>query len=183
MLNKDGSVLGTIDDYVNAMRKTLHCDFEGVYYEHASLLNIIRCRQCGAVIFTHEDERYDPNLCCPVCGKYDTSFEYWSKEDIDSDKGKQNAIKIYNKMRKWQIRDDRRYKRTGLTCSQLWKHKGKIKDGMYKVYTLERMCGCRGIRGLNIQINYWKHDESIDSYIWENKKNYSAVYICIEGVQ
>ena len=76
-----GEVLCSIEVYTQFMREKLHCDFENVFYEHVSLLNVIRCKQCGTVIFASEDEYYEANLRCPTCSDYKTGYEYWTKEE------------------------------------------------------------------------------------------------------
>ena len=58
-----------VAEIVDDMRKKHHCDFECIFYEHGTLTAVLQCRQCGAVIFTSEDEDYDPNLECPCCGQ------------------------------------------------------------------------------------------------------------------
>ena len=85
----------SIQTYLKYMREKLHCDFETVYYEHACLDDVLRCRQCGTVIFSGDDERYDPNLCCPSCGEYKTSLVYWTKDEIEQDEAKRKTIKMY----------------------------------------------------------------------------------------
>ena len=98
-----GIFISTIDEYLHFMRKKFHCDFELVYEEHVSLIEILRCKECGTVIFTTEDNDYDPRLCCPTCGGYNTWFEYWTADDIKNDPNKQEAIQHFEQMQKSQI--------------------------------------------------------------------------------
>lgn len=110
----------TIETYTKYLREKLHCDFEVVYYEHATLDEVLRCRQCGTVIFTGDDERYDPNLCCPGCGDYHTSLTYWTSEEIEQDEIKQKAIEMYKEFsRQQKIEYERRKRRGGLYDWQL----------------------------------------------------------------
>ena len=88
-----GKYLCKIDDYVETFKLKHGCSFTSIYYCHGTLENILKCNKCGTVIFTDEDERYDPNLRCPTCTDYKTYFEYWAKEDIESDESKQDTIK------------------------------------------------------------------------------------------
>lgn len=128
-MNKEGTELFdsetdefvcTIETYTKYLREKLHCDFEVVYYEHATLDEVLRCKQCGAVIFTGDDERYDPNLCCPVCGEYEISLEYWTKEEIEQDESKQKTLEAFKELTKLQHEQyERRKRRGGLYDFQL----------------------------------------------------------------
>ena len=110
----------TIETYTKYLRKELHCDFETVYYEHATLDEVLRCKQCGTVIFTGDDERYDPNLCCPGCGKYKTGLVYWTGEEIEQDEAKRKTIEMYEEFsRQQKIEYERRKRRGGLYDWQL----------------------------------------------------------------
>ena len=110
----------TIETYTKYLRKELHCDFETVYYEHATLDEVLRCKQCGTVIFTGDDERYDPNLCCPGCGEYKTSLVYWTGEEIEQDEAKRKTIEMYEEFsRQQKIEYERRKRRGGLYDWQL----------------------------------------------------------------
>ena len=81
----DGTYLCSLDTFLEVYRKRSGESFESIYYEHGTLENVIRCTECGTVIFTREDEDYDAHLKCPTCTDYKTYFEYWTKEDIESD--------------------------------------------------------------------------------------------------
>ena len=95
MDTETGEFVCSMDTYVDYMRKKLHCDFECIYHEHASLTTIYRCKECGTVIFTGDDEHYDPNLKCPTCSDYHHwSGEFWTKEEIEADEDKQKAIQF-----------------------------------------------------------------------------------------
>ena len=89
-----GEYVCSMDTYLDYMRKELHCDFECIYHDHASLTTIYRCKECGAVIFSGDDERYDPNLKCPVCAGYNHG-DFWTKEEIEADEKKQKEIQFY----------------------------------------------------------------------------------------
>ena len=88
-----GEVICTLEVYTQFMREKLHCDFETVYYEHVSLLDVVRCKQCGTVIFTREDEDYDPNLRCPTCSDYKNNENNEKNRVIDI----KSPIEIPNK--------------------------------------------------------------------------------------
>lgn len=117
----DNKELCSFEDFTNQMRKKLHCDFECIFYEHATLDEVLRCKECGAVIFTGDDERYDPNLVCPVCGGYKHSH-YWSAEDIANDVDKQKQIEAMKEyMEEKKRAEARREARGGLYDWELWK--------------------------------------------------------------
>lgn len=106
-----GEFICGIDILLQHMREKMHCDFECVYDCHGLLEVVLRCKQCGTVIFTTEDEDYDPNLCCPTCGEYKTQFEYWTAEDIKADPKKQGTIKHLEQMQQEHIEAEKRRKR------------------------------------------------------------------------
>jgi len=169
VIHKDtGKHFATIDEYIGAMKKVLHCDFELIYEEHPSLMSIIRCKECGTVIFTRDDESYDPNLNCPTCSDYKTYFEYWTKEEIDNDEKKQNTIKLYQEIQHHMEESYKRTKKRGLQDWEIWKKKIKFKKTMW-IISLE----CNNlfhtkIKGLKLCINkYEKDPDSINSYIYK----------------
>ena len=117
----DNKELCSLKDFTNQMRKKLHYDLECIFYEHATLDEVLRCKEGGAVIFTGDDERYDPNLACPVCGGYKHSH-YWSAEDIANDVDKQKQIEAMKEYMKEKKRAEaRREARGGLYDWELWK--------------------------------------------------------------
>lgn len=109
--DKDGSYLSSLDTFLEIYRKHSGEYFESIYYEHVSLQDVLKCTECGTVIFTTEDEWYDPHLKCPTCTDYHTHFEYWTKEDIESDEKKQNTIKFFKEMMDYKIEQDKRIKK------------------------------------------------------------------------
>lgn len=109
--DKQGKYIASLDEYLEFYRKKSGESFESIYYEHGFLQNVLRCTECGTVIFTTEDEDYDPRLKCPTCTDYKTHFEYWTKEDIESDEEKQATIEHFKEMTEWKIERDKRIKR------------------------------------------------------------------------
>lgn len=105
---EDGKFLCSLDTFLEIYRKKSGESFESIYYEHCTLENVIRCTECGTVIFTTEDEWYDELLKCPTCTGYKTHFEYWTKEEIESDEKKQNTIKFFKDV---MIQKEEEYKR------------------------------------------------------------------------
>jgi uncharacterized Zn finger protein (UPF0148 family) len=141
-------------------RESMHCDFESVHYCHGTLENTLRCKECGTVIFTHEDEEYDPNLCCPTCGGYETHFTYWTKEEIEADGKKANTIKFLEDWTKEENEAyERRQRRKGKYDSEIWnwtirgkKHGIKFElkcDNLFK----------HGLKGLHFRINWMDRDD------------------------
>ena len=166
-----GRKLCSVSEFAQAMRKKMHCDFESVYYEHPSLFHVIRCTECGTVIFTREDEDYDPNLCCPTCGKYETHFEYWTKEEIEADEKKQNTIKVYDEMTQYQKESYERRQRRGLCDWEICKKTIRIGNKNKYECTLEcsnlfskERKGLMRLKGLNLHIIKWEKDNS-GSYV------------------
>jgi len=112
--NKDGICLCSLDEFLETYRKKSGESFESIYYEHVSLKDVLRCTECGTVIFTTEDEWYDPYLKCPTCTDYKPHFKYWTKEDIDSDEEKQKTILFFKEeMVRQRERNERMKKRNG----------------------------------------------------------------------
>lgn len=109
--NKDGICLCTLDEFLETYRKRSGESFESIYYEHVSLQDVLRCTECGTVIFTTEDEWYDPYLKCPTCTDYKPHFKYWTKEEIESDEEKQNTIKFFEEEMVRQREQNERMKR------------------------------------------------------------------------
>ena len=138
VLNNDtNDVFCEFDTFVTLLKRALHCDFESIYYCHATLDEIYRCKECGTVIFCGDDfERYDPNCRCPVCC-HDESVcrnEYWTKEQIDADEKKQNTIKFYIQMQEeMRAAEKRREQRGGLYDFERFKKKWHIGKYLFVV--------------------------------------------------
>lgn len=114
----------TVDAFLQALREKNHCDFEEIYYCHATLQSTLKCRQCGTIIFASDDcSEYDDNLVCPICGNYKTHFKYWTKEDIESDIIKQNSLL----MMEAEMRDNERQ----------WKYKKDNKHEIWEKWSLD----------------------------------------------
>lgn len=157
----NGDVTTTLEEFTQEYRRLDHCDFESIFSERASLLEILRCRQCGTVIFTYNDERYDDNLRCPTCGGYKTGFQYYTKEEIESDSKKKEEIDFYVDWEKEQIEQAKRWKRRGGKYDwQLGKKKIKFKNhGL--LFELECNNICKSyIKGLRLIIHILRKDES-----------------------
>lgn len=109
--DKNGNYLFSLDAFLEIYRKHSGESFESIYYEHATLENVLRCTECGTVIFTTEDEHYDPRLKCPTCTDYSTHFKYWTKQDIEADEEKQNTIKFFKEMMDYKAERNKRIKK------------------------------------------------------------------------
>lgn len=161
--DKDGSYLSSLDAFLETYRKKSGESFESIYYEHAFLQNILRCTECGTVIFTTEDEEYDPRLKCPTCTDYQTHFKYWTKEDIESDEKKQDAIKFFKEMTERKAEQEKRIKkRNGKYDWQI-----AIKKFYGKKIHLELALECDDItnsylKGLRLNVHISKKDNADD---------------------
>ena len=49
--------LTSLDTFLDLYRKNSGESFESIYYDHVGLYNVLRCTECGTVIFTYEDEK------------------------------------------------------------------------------------------------------------------------------
>ena len=152
-----------VDEMVGFLRKKFHCDFEVIYHEHGSLTTIYRCSECGTVIFGGDDERWDPNLCCPVCSDYKPSLKYWTGEEIANDPKKQEYV---NDTIKAQDRMNAMYERIrqrgGLHDWELWKKNIKLKNYHF---TLSLECldyFSTGLKGLNFHIIIFVREKDSD---------------------
>lgn len=155
-----GEVVCDISVLLQVLREKLHCDFEVVYECHPLLDVILRCKQCGTVIFTTEDEDYEPNLCCPTCSDFKTGFEYWTKEEIERDEKKKETILFYEKMYAEDIEAEKRRKaRGGKYDWQIGKCSFKI-PGNKKVY-LDLECDNlfkSKLKGLRLDVHIGEKD-------------------------
>lgn len=134
-------------------------DFECIYDEHVSCFSVIRCNKCGTYIFEYYDERYEPNLKCPVCTDYKTGFKYYTKEDIEQNINKQKEISIYEEFSKSLKEADERYiKRNGLYDWELTHKKTIFKN---KIYTIDIQFIQFEKCGLQAEINIWKKKDNI----------------------
>lgn len=158
-----GEYLSSLDHFLDLYRKKSGESFESVYYDHIGLNDFIRCTECGTVIFAYEDESYDPNLKCPTCTGYKTHFEYWTKEDIESDPQKQLEISHLEEMTKMQIEQNERMKRRN------GKYDWQIgsKEFGFKRYSISFELECDNItesylKGLRLDVNIWKKEKLDD---------------------
>jgi hypothetical protein len=128
-LKSTGKPVCTFEEYAEWVREKAGCAFETVFYEHCNLQHIVRCKKCGTVVFTGNDERWEPQLKCPVCTTYKPHNSYWTGEEIAKDPEKQKAITQYEN---WQKEMDeeasRREKRGGLYNWQRWQKKIHTKN-------------------------------------------------------
>ena len=182
MDTKTGEFVCSMEEYIDYMKRKLHCDFECIYSEHASLTTIYRCKECGAVIFTGDDERYDPNLKCPVCAGYNHN-DYWTKEEIEADEKKQKQIQLYIDIMEEEAEAyKRRQARGGLYDWQIWKKKiyGKKRYWGFELQDFGRQLGVSKINpnykrpwykcNLELTIDTGKKDE--DSIGYSATKHY-----------
>ena len=157
---EDGSYVAPLDKFLEIYRKQSGESFNCIYYEHVSDYCVLQCTECGTVIFTYEDYRYEPNLKCPTCTDYETDFDFWTKEQIESDEGKQEVLKFYKKWDEYQKEQDKRIKRrNGKQDWQISRISFKTKKWHLKL-TLE----CDDItesyfKGLRLKVDFFSKDD------------------------
>ena len=155
--------LTSLDTFLDLYRKKSGESFESVFYDHIGLFDVLRCTECGTVMFTYEDESYDPYLKCPTCVGYDTHFEHWTKEDIDSDKEKQLRIKHLEEETERQIEaNERQKRRNGKYDWQIGKRKIRLKR-----YSIDFELECNDVtksyfKGLRLDVNIWRKENVED---------------------
>lgn len=167
--SKTGEYVCSVDTFLDYLRKEEHCDFESIYYEHASLTDVYRCRQCGTVIFGGDDERYDPNCKCPTCCHDDSVCrnEYWTKEEIENDSEKKGYIDfLIQSQKKMNEAAARRKARNGLYDWQRWVKKIHTKNHHIEISYIHFGWGEKNI----------KHDKYIEIMDYERDKDGSFVY-------
>ena len=128
-LKEDGKAVCSFEEYAEWVREKAGCAFETIFYEHVSLQHIVRCKKCGTVVFTGDDERWEPQLKCPVCTDYKPFCVYWTGEEIARDPEKQKTIAQYEAWEKEMIEEEeRRQKRGGLYDWQRWQKRIHTKN-------------------------------------------------------
>lgn len=175
-----GEIVCGIDELTQVCREKMHCDFECVYSEHASLQVIYRCKQCGTVIFASDDEHYDPNLRCPNCGEYKTWFEYWTAEEIAEDEEKQKAIEFYEHAQKELIEQNKRYLARGRKYDwEIGEYtiRGKKRGVKFKL-ECDNLFETK-LKGLRLKISWLKRDDDGVGFIytkhWRIPLSFSAL--------
>ena len=167
----DGKTVCTLKTMTEHLRRKLHCDFESVYCCHGTLQDTLRCRECGTVIFATDDEYgYDPNLCCPTCGGYDTSFEYWTAEEIAGDEKKKNTVAMLERMQREQIEADERYIRRGHKHDwQIWSGRMKLGKRYALFFDLESDNFPKtGLKGLRLIVHFGYREKDDIGYTYKN---------------
>ena len=177
-----GEYVCSVKTFTEELRKKEHCDFESIYYEHVSLTDIYRCRQCGTVIFGGDDEyHYNPNEKCPTCCN-DPSVchnEYWTKEQIDSDPEKQKAIEdLITAQKEMDEAEKRRQARGGLYDWQRWKRKFYTKHRGYE-FTLINYNWDKKLPHTDryLEIHTWKTSDGIVDHHWQISLSWYHFYI------
>jgi phage FluMu protein Com len=168
--NEFGEHLCSIDEYIDTLKLHLGCSFTSVYYSHATLENILRCNKCGTVIFTTEDEYYDPNLKCPTCTDYRPHFTYYSKKEIESNKDIQDTITAYEYMAKFEEEAYKYEKIHGHPYYEIFNKKIHTKKHMYR---FELKCDDMRksiFKGLHLSISVFRKCNS-DEYCYHYTNN------------
>ena len=159
----------TIDDYVEILKLKIGCSFTSLYYNHATLQNVLKCNKCGTVILSTEDENYDPNLRCPTCTNYRPSFKYYTEKEIESNKEVKNLINFYIKMDKFEDEAYKYEKLHGRPYWMLFKKKIYAKNHMYSIELHCDDARKNPFKGLYLDITSFTKDP-------EEKNCYSNMY-------
>ena len=156
--------------YQNFIKKN-GMSFDCIYDAHWELMSVIKCTECGTVVKYFYDEDYEPNFRCPKCTKYETSYEYYTKDQIESDNNLKAIIKMYEELNQMdQERYKRKEKRNGLEDYELCRTKQiKIGDNTYDFKLLiDSILNKNKLEGLNLEITKWKIEtENSRSFIYK----------------
>lgn len=168
---EDKDILIPADVFLSDLRKAYHCDFEEVWSCHGTLESVIRCRECGTVIFSSDDEwDFDPHLCCPTCGGYETSFKYWTKKEIDSDPEKKQYIEFLEEETKEEAEAYERYKKRGLRDNQRFVKKWMSRDKKH-LFIFSHLCDGWGKKNVKkrryLELEIYNRDENGAGYVLE----------------
>lgn len=163
--------VSTMDEFLHRFRLSTGQAFESIYSCPGTLMNILRCEKCGTVIFSSDDyELYDKKLTCPTCTGYETYFDFWTKEEMESDPKKMEEIKIYEEMSRKSHEEYERMRKTGKTNRQITRHVLYPKN-----YMIQLILGCDDItesyfKGLRYEIIISKK-ENDDDFGYIRKKH------------
>lgn len=177
-----GEFVCSVDTFTEKLRKQEHCDFETIYYEHATLVEVYRCRQCGTVIFGGDDEyHYNPNERCPTCCQDESVCynKYWTKEQIDSDLEKQKTIQSLIEMQKEMNEADKRRKaRGGLYDWQRWRKELPIGSRVFKC-TLINYNSNKKLEHTDrfLEVCNYKKSDGIVKYCFQIPLSFYHIYI------
>lgn len=164
---EDGKTITvSVDDFIKNLRKHNGESFKTIYYDRVSLSHVIECTECHTVIFSYDNDRFDKDLKCPTCTDYKPYFEYWTKEEIETDDEKQNTIDTLNEMTRLDNEAYERMKRRhGKTDKQLIEKKFYGKRRCYLIYLNCDDVTKSHIKGLHLEIRKGTKDEDGIGYI------------------
>ena len=166
---ESGEFVCTVKEFTNKLRHEEHCDFEIVYRDNKAMVSVLRCKECGTVIFSRDAE-YDAYLKCPTCGGYETYFKYYTQTEISSDSNKKREIQSYEnlqiKMKQMQCRKKKR----GLNDWEICRKRYMFNGCMYS-FTLECLnlfnknrTGLARLKGLNINVQKFEKNPKNQKY-------------------
>lgn len=72
--------------------------FKVLFGDDATLQYVIKCRDCGTVVVSYNDEGYEHKLSCPTCTNYVTKFKYFTKKEIRKDKDLATYLRVCEKI-------------------------------------------------------------------------------------
>ena len=140
--------------------------FECLADDHISLVQVLKCKRCGAIIFHNYNEfEYEPDLRCPCCTDAKCYHEYYSAEDYENNRNNcKDKVAAFLQYNKFMDEYEERYKRRGNKLdSEIFKW--KIGKGL-KRYTISLTCDDvtkSYFKGLGIVIDYWVRELFNDS--------------------
>lgn len=155
----NGNDYGPSGDLLESVQKDNHCWFECIFSEHVSLTTVYRCKECGTVIFTGDDERWEPALRCPTCSDYKPRARYYTKKEIESDPEKKKEVDSYIAFQHDLDERARRREIRGLEDWEIWKKKKFFKKWGFQI-TLGRMnLWGDPLKGLHLEIDIYKKED------------------------
>ena len=163
------NVTMSMDELYQSFLKKNGMSFDCIYDVHWECMSILRCNKCGTIVKYYYDENYEPDFRCPICTNYETSYKYYTKEEIESNEELQAIIKMYEELREIdKKREERKEKRNGLNDWQLCETKYiKFGDNIYRLNLLiDSIENKNKLKGLRLEISKLKRDEECRSILW-----------------
>lgn len=159
-----GEDIMSYDKLAESFRFEMGASFNLICYIHGTLEHVIECKRCGTVIFTREDEDYDPRLRCPTCTDYNTHFSFYTKEEIEKDENKKLTVDSYKNIQREMDLDYEFEKKRGKPNNEITSF--KLFNTMIKVECYN--CRHSYFKGLHLSLWDIKKDEEgeIEAIIW-----------------
>lgn len=168
ILDLDGNVVNTYpgDKYYDMFMYSSGRAFKCLADDDVSLIQVLECKRCGAIIFhSYNEFDYEPDLRCPCCTDSKCYHEYYSAEDYENNRnGCKDRVEVYKKFTHFMAEHEERYRRRGNKLdTEIFKWKIGKGD---KRYTITLTCNDitqSYIKGLGISIDTWIKDPYNDA--------------------